>query len=590
MALYTSDSIERVRDAVDMVELVGGKTDLRRVGSRWLGLCPFHDERTPSFSVNNEKKVYYCFGCEAKGDAIGFVRETEALDFREAVDLLAERYGVELELQDEDPRAEQRRRRRERLHALLERTTRFYATYLWEAGEAARARSYMEGRGLGEEVLRDFRIGYAPSAWDRVVVGAQRDGFSPEEIAAAGLGQRGKGGGFYDRFRGRIMFPLSDARGRVLGFGARAVRDTQQPKYLNTSESEIYHKGRQLFGIHQARPHSAKSDRVVVAEGYTDVLALHQAGIREAVAIMGTALTQEQLAELDRTVGREGLVYLALDADRSGQEAMLRAARASGDDKAALRVIEMPVGSDPADLLAEKGVEAFKSLLETAVPVLEFQVRRVVADGELDTPAGIDQALKEALALIAVAQEPATREHLVRFVADRLNLPLEHVMAQLSTSAPAGAQRPATDPAPIRRSPGGLDPFAAERKFLVMCLGSGPTGREFLSRVTDEHLSSEVARRARDHIDRHFEDPLALLPEEDPPLAAFVTGVVMEAEEEQQASQPALEMSLLGLEYRRIERGIRHATEAGDRTRQRELATAKQDVRREMDAVMGQTA
>src|ERR671937_1597164 len=181
MSLYAKDSIDRLKDAVDMVELVGARTDLRRVGTRFTGLCPFHDERTPSFSVNAEHKLYYCFGCEAKGDSIGFVQETEALDFREAVEFLAERYGVELELESEDPQAEERRRRRERLLALLERTARFYATYLWESTEARPAREYLLGRGLEEQVLRDFRVGYSPSAWDRVVVGAQSDGFTQEE-------------------------------------------------------------------------------------------------------------------------------------------------------------------------------------------------------------------------------------------------------------------------------------------------------------------------------------------------------------------------------------------------------------------------
>jgi DNA primase len=313
--VFTPESIERVRDAVDMVELVSGKTDLRRMGSQFMGLCPFHEERSPSFSVDPAKKVYYCFGCEAGGDAIGFVRETEQLDFPEAVELLAERYGVKLEREAEDPGAEQRRRRRDRLYTLLERTARFYANYLWESAEARRARGYLEERGLGEEVLRAFRVGYAPSAWDRVTVGAQRDGFSPDELRAADLARRGREGGLYDRFRGRIMFPLADARGRVLGFGARVLGQGRGPKYLNTADSELFHKGRQLFGIDLARPHAAKAGRAIVVEGYTDVLALHQAGVRESVAIMGTALTPEQLGELARSAP---LLCLALDADASG--------------------------------------------------------------------------------------------------------------------------------------------------------------------------------------------------------------------------------------------------------------------------------
>src|SRR5918998_4359444 len=323
MSLYTKDSIERVKEAVDMVELVGARSDLRRVGSRWTGLCPFHDERTPSFSVNAEHKLYHCFGCGESGDAIKFVQETEALSFKESVEQLADRYGVELKREQEDPEAEQRRQRRERLLRLVERTTAFYERMLWESGEARHAREYLTGRGLSDEVLRTFRVGYAPSAWDKVLVGAQRDGFSPEELAAAGLAQRNRNGGLHDRLPRRVMFPLADARGRGLGFGARALRDEQRPKYVNTSENELYHKGRQLFGIDHARATIAQARRAIVVEGYTDVLAMHQAGIAETVAIMGTALTTDQLGELSRAAGT---VYLALDADRAGQEAMLRAA------------------------------------------------------------------------------------------------------------------------------------------------------------------------------------------------------------------------------------------------------------------------
>src|SRR5215204_4916682 len=258
MSLYTKDSIERVKEAVDMVELVGARTDLRRVGSRWTGLCPFHEERTPSFSVNAEEKLYHCFGCGEGGDAIRFVMETEALEFPEAVEVLADRYGVRVEREQDDPQAEGARRRRERLLALLERAARYYANYLWESKEAAGGRDYLAGRGLSEAVLRDFSVGYSPSAWDRMLLASRSAGFSEEELYASGLAQRGRGGALYDRFRGRIMFPLADARGRVLGFGARAMAEGRGPKYLNTSENEVYHKGRQLFGIDLARAHAAK--------------------------------------------------------------------------------------------------------------------------------------------------------------------------------------------------------------------------------------------------------------------------------------------------------------------------------------------
>ena len=596
MALYTRDSIERLRDTVDMAELVGSKTDLRRVGSRLTGLCPFHDERTPSFSVNVQDKLFYCFGCHAKGDAIGFVEQTEGLDFRESVEFLADRYGVELELENEDPQAEARRRRRERLLALLDRAARFYDSYLWDSAEARRARDYLAGRGLSEEVLRRFRVGYSPSAWDRMLLGARQSGFSEEELMAAGLAQRGRDGrSAFDRFRGRIMFPLADGRGRVLGFGARQMGEGRGPKYLNTSENEIYHKGRQLFGLDIARAEAARSGRIVVVEGYTDVLALHQAGIREAVAIMGTALTQEQLAEVGRAAST---LVLALDADRSGQEAMLRASRLADERGLELRVVEMPEGTDPAELVTSTGPEEFAGRMERAIPMIEFQVRRVLADADLDTPAGRDKALGEARKLIsAVPERTATRDALVREAADRLDVPADYVLA-----APA--------PAVIRRSYGGGDPgpeqpppsssvvaggfgeasLAAERAYLSMCLASGALGREYLERLSEEHLSSPALRSARAHVVASFDDPLAGLPEDDPATAAVVTGVAMAAQEQGEATEPALRMSYLQLELRRIERELRRASQSEDNARRMELAGARQQVRRDMDQVMGQTA
>jgi DNA primase len=592
MALFTRDSIDRLRDAIDMVDLVGAKTDLRRVGSRWTGLCPFHDERSPSFSVNAEEKLFYCFGCQAKGDAFGFVEQAEGLDFREAVELLGDRYGVELQLENEDPQAEQRRRRRERLMQLVDRTASFYAKFLWESQEAAKAREYLSGRGLGEEVLREFRVGYAPSAWDRVLLAAQRDGFGPPDLVAAGLAQRGReGGGLYDRFRRRVMFPLADGRGRVLGFGARAMSEDQTPKYLNTSENDVYHKGRQLFGIHLARPHAAKSGRIVVVEGYTDVLAMHQAGFRDSVAIMGTALTPEQMAVLSQAAP---VVLLALDADRSGQEAMLRAARLAQDRGVELRAVEMPEGTDPADMLAQGGTEGFAKRLDEALAMIQFQVRRVLADAELGTPTGRDKALEEARSLLAATPEgTAMRRELVREIADRLDVPPDSPW--LAAPAPRPAARlgrpgePAGPTLPAGASAGEAA-LRAEREFLVRCLASDALGRDYLSRPTDDQLSSGATRRAREYLVDHFDDPLVALPEDDSALGALVTDVALAAQEQPASSEAVLRMSILQLEKRRIEREIRRAAQAGDHARQTELAAAEQRVRGELDEVMGQTA
>jgi DNA primase len=593
VARYTQESIERLRETIDAVELISERTDLRRRGSRWVGLCPFHEERTPSFTVDPERGLYHCFGCQAGGDPITFVRETQGLDFSEAVESLAERYRVELKREREDPAEEERRRRRERLLALLDRTATFYSKHLWDSVEGARAREHLAERGLSRDALDGFRVGYAPSAWDKLVLAAGKDGFTEAELTAAGLAQRNKRGRLNDRFRERITFPLADARGRVLGFGARALSQEQGAKYINTAEGEVYHKGRTLFGIDHARAAIAKAGRAVVVEGYTDVLALHQAGVAETVAIMGTAMTREQVAELARAVGADGTVVLALDADSSGQEAMLRASRLAADREVELRVVELPDGADPADLVRSEGEAGVRERLAASVTVLRFSVGRVLAAADLATPEGRDRALVRARALIEEAPErTARRDDLVRLVADRLDVPLEYVAGAPAASArggpPAGAVAadsggggdPRPDAAPAR-----LD---AESTFLALCLRSGPVGREYLGRLTPAHFASDLTRRAAEHLRETFEDPLAGLPQGDAQLTAAIAEIALRADSEDMVEQGVVRMSFLGLEQRRIEREIRHALSDGDLQRQGSLANDRQRIRREMDAVMGQ--
>ena len=570
-----------------MVELVGSRTDLRRVGTRHTGLCPFHDERTPSFSVNAENRLYHCFGCGASGDAIRFVETAEGLDFKESVELLADRYGVELRREREDPEAEERRRRRDRLMQLVDRTATYYERYLWQSAEADGARAYLSERGLGEQVLRDFRVGLSPSQWDRVVLGAQRDGFTQDQIAAAGLGQRGRQGTFFDRFRGRIMFPLADARGRALGFGARALEEGQQPKYLDTSENDLYHKGRQLFGIDRARGPAARAGRVVVVEGYTDVLALHQAGVTETVAIMGTALTQEQLVELSRAAS---VVYLALDADRSGREAMLRAARVAEERGMELRVVAVPEGVDPAELVLAEGAEAVTGLLDSAQSVPEFQVGRVLAEADLASPLGRDRALVAVRPIVAATpQRSATRDELVRRVADRLDVPASYVTSGgPGSGAATGSGGPSVDPRPRNMASPAVPVERVERAFLATCLAQGERGIEYLRRLDDAHLSSDGIARAREHLLAHGSASLQRLPGDDPAMSALVTDVVM-LSEVQPSSEAALRLGFLQLELRRIERELRGEQASGDVSLQTRLYHEREGIRGQMAEAMAET-
>jgi len=573
MSRFSPESVDRVRQAADIVEIVSAHTDLRQQGGRWVGLCPFHEERTPSFSVNPAEKLYYCFGCEAGGDVFGFVQEKEGIDFPEAVERLAERYGVELEREQEDPRAEAKRKRTERLRELLERTAAFYASYLWESTEAGKARDYLQGRGLGEEVLRGFGIGYAPSAWDQVLTRGQRAGFSVDELRATGLVQQGRGGGVYDRFRERITFPVLDGRGRVLGFGARAMRSEQGAKYVNSAEGELYTKSKTLYGIDRARGAIAKAGRAVVVEGYTDVLALHQAGIEEAVGVMGTAITEDQVGMLSQQTKE---VVLAMDADRAGQEAMLRAQRKAKGRDVRLRVAAMPEGEDPAELAAEEGgAERFRGLVDAALELPEFQVGLVLDGADVSSPAERDRALAEVAPVLAEMGESASREELVRSVAGRLDMDPAMVIGRVAS---ARTRADANDAPNAERDASGDATLTSrerrERALLAMCIADPKEGRVFLERLTPEHLSSPLVARALEWLRAHLEEPLAGLPREDEQLVGLVTQLVMTAEREP-ASGEAMEINFLQLEKRRLEDEIAAANEKGDHERSAELHRQK---------------
>ena len=560
-----------MKDAADIVEIVSAYTDLRRAGERYTGLCPFHEERTPSFSVDQREKLYYCFGCEAGGDVFRFVQEKEGLGFGEAVEALADRYGVETEREREDPRAEEARKRRARLGEALERTAQFYAHYLWDSGEAAKAREYLASRGLGEEVLRAFGVGYAPSAWDQVLTRGQRAGFSVAELTAAGLIQKGRQGGHYDRFRARIMFPVRDGRGRVQGFGARALRPDSKPKYLNSPEGELYRKSRTLYGIDRARAAIAKAGRAVVVEGYMDALAAHQAEIEETVAVMGTAITPEQLQQLS---GHADQAVLALDADRAGRAAMLRAQRVAGGRKLRLRVAAMPAGEDPADMVEAGEAGRIRELVEEAVELLEFHVRLALDEADLSSPAGRDRALDEVVPVLAAMRESISRSELAREVADRLNADPELVSTRLDAAGRGGSGPSPSQPIPR----GGADGGAAarpsespqslssrerrERALLAMCLASPQDGRELLERLTPEHLSSPAVARARDWLVEHLDEPLGGLPREDEELVSLITQLVMRAEREPGARE-AMELNFLQLEQGLIEGRIDAAQKGG---------------------------
>jgi DNA primase len=582
---YTPESKDRVRDAVDFQGLVAERTDLRRVGTQLVGLCPFHDERSPSFSIDPVKKVYYCFGCGERGDVFSYVQQTQGLDFVQALEFLADRAHIELERAAEDPEAEKREAQKQRLLALVNRASQFYAAYLWKAAEAETARQYLAGRGLEREILEQFQVGYAPAAGDKLIQQAAKAGFSAQDLVAAGLARR-RNGRLEDGFRGRIIFPLADQRGRVLAFAGRALREGDRPKYLNTSENKAvgFFKGQMLYGMPQSRSSAMKAGRFVVVEGYTDVLALHQAGVPECVAIMGTSLTDQQLEELTRV---QGTVYLALDADNAGKNATSRASRMASERQTDLRVVAMPSGRDPAEIVTQDGAEAFRALLDSALNVWSFQMARLLEQADLSSGEGRQRAFEPALAVIRDAPR-FVRDELIRDVASGLSVEPAVVANALASGGETSRKvynRIGTTP-PVR-------PISqverADLVFLSLCLGLGERGMEYLERSTPEHFSTDLMRAARLHLLTHTGDPLAGFGESDKSLAAAVMEMVQMADEGEVAEQE-LRLSYLQLELRRVERDLRTAEQRSDFERQRNLWGERESVRGEISELMGQTA
>jgi DNA primase len=580
MPRYRDDSKDRVRDAVDFVALVEERTELRRSsGANYMGRCPFHEERTASFSVNGQKKMYHCFGCGVEGDVFRYVQEMENLDFVGALEWLAQRSGIELEVEEEDPAAAERRQREERLLELLARTSAFYERYLWESKEAAHAREYLASRGLTEETLRTFGVGYAPSAWDTVLMSSQKAGYKARELYDAGLvtrGGRDASGRVYDRFRARITFPLADARGRIRGFGARTMTANRGPKYLNTAENDLFHKGGMVYAAHLARAAAGKAGATIVCEGYTDVLALHQAGVENVVASMGTSLTEDQLRELARMAP---VVQLALDADDAGQDAMLRAAKVAAGQKIELRVVPLPEGRDPADVALEEGADAVRDLVAKSVPFVRFQVERTLALGDLSSAEGKDAVIERLRPAFAGLPASVLKEELLTMAAQRLAISGELARELLDR----GRRRsPAPPPRPVEVTPArpASDRVAQmERGFLVLCIALPESGRKHLDEVGEEHFTDPVNARAAVWLRTHLDAPTKGLPEADDELDRLVRRLADNARRSE-SKMPTLEAERLQLEIR-LNRRRREAAQSSDE-RQR-LDRDLIDLRRRLD-------
>lgn len=446
-----------------------------------MAICPFHQEKTPSLSIDPARGLYHCFGCGKSGDVFGWVQETQGVGFSDAVELLARRAGITV---TQDPDAAKRKDRRERLVEAVERAAAFYHERLKTADDAGHARGYLRSRGYGADVVDRFVIGYSPAAWDELVNHLRETGIKDEAMIGAGLASRSRRGSLVDRFRGRLMFPIYDVRGDAVGFGARQL-EGEPPKYLNSPETPIYHKSRLLYGLNWAKSEIVRSDEAVVVEGYTDVIAMHLAGLPIAVAASGTALGEGHLDLLRRFTSR---IVLAFDADEAGAGAADRGFEQTVPGDLDLRVAVLPVGRDPADLVSDGDTSTVEKAIADSLPLLQFRIERELGKFDLTEAEARARAVRAVAPLIADHSDPVARHEYAVLVSRRTGVDIDVVEASIGG-------RGRGDGSPPRRGAARLSASdLAERELLRLLLAND---REIRSEEVDASLfGSELHRRA----------------------------------------------------------------------------------------------
>ena len=491
---FRRDDIERVRTATNLIELVQTVTTVRRTGKSYMAICPFHQEKTPSLSLDPAKAVWYCHGCHQGGDVFKFLMDTKGLDFNDAVEELASQAGITLE---RDPGEKRRRSDRDRLVEAMTAAVDFYHRRLHDGVDAGKARAYLRGRGYDADTVEHYRVGWAPAAqgtdWDVLVRDLGGRGVSDRAMLDAGLAARGRNGRLRDWFHGRVLFPIHDLRGDPVGFGGRLL-EGEGPKYLNTPETKLYQKARLLYGLDKAKAPITRASRSVVVEGYTDVIACHRNGIPEAVATCGTALGEEHIDLLRRFADR---VVLAFDADQAGAGAALRGGQLKSPFEMGLdlRVAMMPAGSDPADLAQDGRLVELKQAVDTAVPLVRFRIDRMLESFDLDEPEGRARAVKEVAPLLAEQGDPIAREEYIRHVSRRTGTDQLLVGRAVLDAAGRGQRTAPVAPLEPRRS--GQE--RAERELLRLLVANPePMAMIEVSAdwfASDEHLAA-LARLA----------------------------------------------------------------------------------------------
>jgi DNA primase len=412
------EKIDEVRNAIDIVDYIGSFVKLKKRGKNYVGLCPFHTEKTPSFNVSAERQMYHCFGCGVGGNVFTYVMEYEKVSFTEAVRSLAEKAGITLP--EYSPQQQAVESVQEQLYQVTRTAARFFYQNLTDTTEGKLALEYFRFRGFSDETIKSFGLGYAPNSWDALVKHAERENVGVQLLEQAGLAHKREDGTYYDYFRGRALFPIFSTTGRVIGFGARKMReDDPLGKYINSPETPIYNKSRSLYGLFQSKESIRENDFAILVEGYADLISVFQAGVKNIVASSGTALTEEQIRLIGRYTKNITIVY---DADSAGSKAALRGVDLILQQGMDVRVAELPQGDDPDSFVRKNGGEAFRKLTAGAVSFIDFLALTFEHEGKLSTPEGQTETVRAIVQTIAKVGDELKRNFYIRHVAEKYKL------------------------------------------------------------------------------------------------------------------------------------------------------------------------
>lgn len=425
--------IDEIKERVNITDVVSEYVSLKKVGANHKGLCPFHSEKTPSFTVNEGKQIFYCFGCGAGGNVITFLMKASGMEFPDAVTELAKRAGVTIP-ETSGKFTPQKNDRQEALYKINESAASFYHSLL---SESEKARSYLKKRGLAEETINDYKVGYGGDGWDSLYGFLSKKGLSLTLVEELGLIIPKKSGGYYDRFRGRVIFPISDIHGRVIGFGGRSI-DGSEPKYLNSSESVLFKKSDSLYGITVARRWIKESDEALIVEGYMDLLSLHEAGIKNSVATLGTALTAGHLRLIKRLSSN---IVTVFDADQAGVKATLRSIDLFITEGVTATVLTMPEGHDPDTFVREKGAEGFKKAIKSAMPIMEFFINEALKGKNATEIQEKLKVIEEVFPYIERLPSRIEQEHYIKIVSERTGVKEESLARELRNRGSGGPKK-----------------------------------------------------------------------------------------------------------------------------------------------------